>query len=58
MGFQADGQRGFKSVLGHALPVSHPFDLRYGALEAKRLAVPAAMRGTIITPWASGDGRR
>jgi alpha-glucosidase len=51
MGFQADGQRGFKSVLGHALPVSHPFDLRYGALEAKRLAVPAAMSGTIITPW-------
>jgi alpha-glucosidase len=51
MGFQANGQRGFKTVLGHALPVSHPFDLRYGALEAKRLAVPAAMSGTIITPW-------
>ncbi len=51
MGFQADGQRGFKTVLGHALPVSHPFDLRYGAVEAKRLAVPAAMAGTITTPW-------
>jgi alpha-glucosidase len=51
MGFQADGQRGFRSVLGHALPVSHPFDLRYGALEAKRLAAPAAIAGTIITPW-------
>jgi len=38
-------------VLGHALPVSHPFDLRYGAVEAKRLAVPAAMAGTITTPW-------
>jgi alpha-glucosidase len=51
MGFQADGQQGFRTVLGHALPVSHPFDLRYGALEAKRLAVPAAMAGTITTPW-------
>jgi len=51
MGFQSDGQRGFRTVLGHALPVSHPFDLRYGALEAKRLAVPAAMAGTITTPW-------
>ncbi len=51
MGFQADGQRGFKTVLGNSLPVSHPFDLRYGAVEAKRLAVPAAMAGTITTPW-------
>jgi alpha-glucosidase len=51
MGFQADGQRGFKVVLGNALPISHPFDLRYGAVEAKRLAVPAAIAGTISTPW-------
>jgi alpha-glucosidase len=51
MGLQADGERGFQTVLGHALPVSHPFDLRYGALEAKRLAIPAAIAGTISTPW-------
>jgi alpha-glucosidase len=51
MGLQADGQRGFKAVLGHALPVSHPFDLRYGKEEAKRLAKPAAIEGTITTPW-------
>lgn len=51
MGFQSDGQRGFKTVLGHALSVSHPFDLRYGALEAKRLAIPAAIAGVITTPW-------
>ena len=51
MGFQADGQRGFKAVLGHALPISHPFDLRYGKDEAKRLAKPAAIDGTITTPW-------
>jgi alpha-glucosidase len=50
MGLQADG-RGFKAVLGHALPVSHPFDLRYGKEEAKRLAQPAAIEGTITTPW-------
>jgi alpha-glucosidase len=51
MGFQADGNRGFKTVLGHALPISHPFDLRYGPQEAKRLAVPASLQGTITTPW-------
>ena len=51
MGLQADGRRGFKAVLGHALPISHPFDLRYGKEEAKRLAKPAAIEGTITTPW-------
>lgn len=51
MGFQADGERGFKAVLGHALPVSHPFDLRYGKEEAQRLSEPAAISGTITTPW-------
>jgi alpha-glucosidase len=51
MGFQADGQRGFNARLGHALPVSHPFDLRYGKEEAKRLSVPAAINGTVVTPW-------
>jgi alpha-glucosidase len=51
MGLQADGQQGFQTVLGHALPVSHPFDLRYGVIEAKRLAIPAAIAGTITTPW-------
>jgi alpha-glucosidase len=51
MGLRADGRRGFKAVLGHALPVSHPFDLRYGKDEAKRLSVPASVVGTIKTPW-------
>src|ERR1043165_293822 len=51
MGFQADGERGFNARLGHALPISHPFDLRYGKEEAKRLSVPATIKGTIITPW-------
>ncbi|HEY8204908.1 MAG TPA: glycoside hydrolase family 97 catalytic domain-containing protein [Pyrinomonadaceae bacterium] len=51
MGLQADGRRGFKVVLGHALPISHPFDLRYGKEEAKRLSRPAAIEGEIKTPW-------
>jgi alpha-glucosidase len=51
MGLRADGLRGFTTVLGHALPVSHPFDLRFGKDEAKRLSQPAQIEGTITTPW-------
>jgi alpha-glucosidase len=51
MGLQATGQRSFKARLGHSHPVSHPFDLRYGAEEARRLCVPAAIEGEITTPW-------
>jgi alpha-glucosidase len=51
MGLRSDGKMGFTTVLGHALPVSHPFDLRYGKEEAKRLSQPAAIDGTITTPW-------
>src|SRR5437016_12042411 len=51
MGLRADGRRGFQAVLGDALPVSHPFDLRYGKDEAKRLSKPAVIEGTITTPW-------
>jgi len=51
MGLQANGQLGFKLVLGDALPVSYPFELRYGKEEAKRLSQPAAIRGTIKSPW-------
>ncbi len=51
MALQADGRRGFGARLGHRHPVSYPFELRYGAEEAKRLARPAAVTGTISTPW-------
>jgi len=51
MGLRSDGKMGFTTVLGHALPVSHPFDLRYGKEEAQRLAKPAAIDGPITTPW-------
>jgi len=51
LGLRANDQRAFTTVLGHALPISHPFDLRYGKEEAKRLSKPAAIDGTITTPW-------
>jgi len=51
MALQADGQRGFRARLGHAQPPSYPFTLRYGEAEATRLAQPAAISGTIVTPW-------
>ncbi|MGH9969022.1 MAG: glycoside hydrolase family 97 catalytic domain-containing protein [Pyrinomonadaceae bacterium] len=50
MGLQADGKRGFRARLGHALPVSYPFRLRYKE-DIDRLAKPAAIAGTITTPW-------
>jgi alpha-glucosidase len=50
MALQSDGRRGFKEVLGHAVPPSYPFRLRYEA-DVERMAKPAAIRGTITTPW-------
>jgi alpha-glucosidase len=50
MGLQADGQRGFNLRLGHAHHVSYPFRLRYAA-DVERLKQPAALSGTITTPW-------
>jgi alpha-glucosidase len=50
MGLQADGRRGFKLRLGHAHPPSYPFRLRYAA-DVERLKQPAAIAGTITTPW-------
>ncbi len=51
MGLRADGRRGFTTVLGHALPASYPFTLRFGKDEATRLSKPAAINGPITTPW-------
>jgi alpha-glucosidase len=51
MMLQADGQGGLVERLGHAVPASYPYTLRYGEDNAKRLAVPAAISGTITTPW-------
>jgi alpha-glucosidase len=51
MALQADGKRGFRVRLGHYHPPSYPFLLRYGADQARRLTQPAALAGTITTPW-------
>jgi alpha-glucosidase len=51
MALQADGRGAFAERLGHAHPPSYPFTLRYGQEEATRLAKPAALDGTITTPW-------
>jgi alpha-glucosidase len=51
MALQADGKRGFAARLGHSHPASYPFTLRYGQEEANRLAKPAAIKGTIRSPW-------
>ncbi len=51
MALEADGRRGWIVGLGHRQPLNYPFELRYGRDEGKRLAKPAAIQGTIITPW-------
>lgn len=51
MALQADGQRGYRERLGHSHPPNYPFKLRYGDENIKRLSVPAAIEGTIMTPW-------
>ncbi len=51
MTLQADGQGGFRERFGHAAPASYPYTLRYGEENAKRLQAPAAVEGTITTPW-------
>ncbi|MGC8792287.1 MAG: glycoside hydrolase family 97 catalytic domain-containing protein [Bryobacteraceae bacterium] len=50
MGLQADGHGALRARLGHGIPPSYPFRLRY-APDIERLARPAAVRGTITTPW-------
>jgi alpha-glucosidase len=51
MALQADGRRAFAERLGHSHPPSYPYILRYKDENAKRLAVPAAITGPIVTPW-------
>jgi len=51
MMLEGDGRSGFRERLGHAVPASYPYTLRYGEDNAKRLSVPAAVDGTITTPW-------
>lgn len=51
MGLQANGRNGFSLRLGHEQPPSYPYVLRYGDENAERLSKPAAIQGTITTPW-------
>jgi len=51
MGLEADSRRGWVTGLGHRQPLNYPYELRYGREEAKRLGKPAAIFGTVTTPW-------
>jgi len=51
MALQADRRGGFAARLGHAVPASYPYRLRYPALDVMRLEQPAVTTGTITTPW-------
>ncbi len=51
MALECDGRRGWIVGLGHRQPINYPYELRYGRDEAKRLATPASITGTVTTPW-------
>jgi alpha-glucosidase len=50
MALQADGQRGFNLRLAHKHPAAYPFRLRYSN-DVERVSRPAAIAGTITSPW-------
>jgi alpha-glucosidase len=50
MALQADGRRGFKVVLGHQHPISHPFRLRYSN-DIDRVSKPTSITGAITSVW-------
>jgi alpha-glucosidase len=50
MGLESDGAGTLYARLSHAIPASYPFRLRY-AKDIERLKKPAAITGTITTPW-------
>jgi alpha-glucosidase len=50
MMLQGDGDAGFHARLGHAVPASWPFRLRFPE-DIERMSRPAAIQGTITTPW-------
>jgi alpha-glucosidase len=51
LALRANGRRGYAARLGHEEPVSYPYRLRYTADDIARLSRPAAIAGTIISPW-------
>ncbi len=50
MVLQADGEGSLWTRLGHAVPPSYPFRLRYAG-DVERLKKPAVVEGPITTPW-------
>jgi len=51
MALEGDGRGGWIIGLAHRQPLNYPYELRYGRNEARRLGKPAALVGTISTPW-------
>ncbi len=50
MALETAGNRAFKIALGHRHPASYPFRLRYED-DVERMREPAAVTGTIVSPW-------
>jgi alpha-glucosidase len=48
---QADGHGTLHARLGHAHPISHPYELRYKPEDIQRVSMPASITGPIQTPW-------
>ncbi len=51
MALQADGSNGLQVRLAHHQPAAYPYELRYSKEDVQRLAQPAVVKGTVITPW-------
>jgi len=51
MALQSTGNKGFRLKIGHAHPVSYPYELRYSKEDIERVSRPAVINGTIVTPW-------
>ncbi|ACU04909.1 glycoside hydrolase family 97 protein [Pedobacter heparinus] len=51
MALQTDGKRGMLLRLPQHQPTSYPYKLRYSPEDTLRLSKPAAISGTISTPW-------
>jgi alpha-glucosidase len=51
LALRADGRRAYAARLGHEEPVSYPYRLRYTPDDIARLSKPAAIAGTITSPW-------
>ena len=50
MALQGDGTGGFNARLGHSVPASYPFRLRYPK-DVEHMTQAASLTGTISTPW-------